>query len=54
VTCVGPAAALAALYVGSAAAEMHLSWAATATVDADRDSAPKSFTGSESASLAER
>jgi hypothetical protein len=54
VTCVGPAASLAALHVGSAAAEVHLRWSATATVDADRDSAPKSFTGSQAASLAER
>jgi hypothetical protein len=54
VTCVGPAASLAALHAGSAAAEVHLRWTATATVDADRDSAPKSFTGSQAASLAER
>jgi len=54
VSCVGPAASLAALHVGPAAAEVHLRWAATATVDADRDSAPKSFAGSQTASLAER
>ena len=53
VTCVGPAASLAALHVGSAAAEVHLRWTATATVDADRDSAPKSFAGNQTASLAE-
>jgi hypothetical protein len=54
VTCVGPAASLAALQKGSTAAVIHLRWTATATVDADRDTAAKSFAGSQTASLAER
>jgi hypothetical protein len=54
VTCVGPAASLAALVKGPTAAGVQLRWTATVTMDADRDSAPKSFAGSQAASLAER
>ena len=52
VTCVGPVA-LAPLQKGSAVGVVRLSWTATATVDADRDTDAKSFAGSQTASLAE-
>ena len=52
VSCVGPAALLAALRKGSPVAEVHLRWTATARVDADRDTAAKSFAGSQIARLA--
>jgi hypothetical protein len=54
VTCVGPAALLAALRNGSPVAELHLRWTATARADADRDTAAKSFAGSQTAKLAGR
>lgn len=52
VTCVGPVA-LAPLQKGSAVGVVRLRWTATATVDADRDTAAKSFAGSQTASLSE-
>jgi hypothetical protein len=54
VSCVGPAALLAGLRKGSPAGELHLRWTATARVDADPDTAAKSFAGSQTARLAGR
>ena len=51
VICVGPAASLAALK-SSPAGSVYLRWTATATLDADRDSAVKSFSGNQKASVA--
>jgi hypothetical protein len=54
VTCVGPATALAALDKAPAAGLVHVRWTATATLDADRDSAPKSFGGTQAETLTHR
>ncbi len=54
VTCVGPATALTALAKAPAAGPVDVRWTATATLDADRDSAPKSFGGTQAESLAGR
>jgi len=54
VTCVGPATALTALSKAPAAGLLEVRWTATATLDADRDSAPKSFGGNQAETLIHR
>lgn len=52
VICVGPAALLTALYQTSPAGSVDLRWTATATLDADRNTDMKSFSGNQKASVA--
>lgn len=54
VSCVGPAAALTALHQTTTTGNVDVRWSATATLDADRDSTPKSFGGTQPETLKDR